>query len=526
MDRRILAGVVLLTLGALGQSASATALGGAAAPGADTVHVAPPTGEPATDRASILAALEQVQPGGTVQFAPGTYLVGEGIDVAVPRVTLLGHGDGTVLRGCDAGEFTELEHAVEHCNGLELSGGHQTVRGLTFELAWHGLVVGCCGDSHVPGRGAYLIEDNTFRESPNGIRVVGQWTEPAVIRGNRFINTYHAVVVNGMTAHVLDNDVTVPESDRVPNTRHPGGAMSIGGWADFGAPACDGNVIAGNRISGHPDAIVILLFAGAACRDNEIRGNVIEAARVSVPPASRAVTVRDSTDSTVGGVPIAVINRVGGTAENNRIEGNRIMGAVGLAIEITGGSGNRIAGNTISGVARREPFPGNTLDRRGPEWGSANGAGIWISAGSDENEIVGNVFDGMAAHAIVLEGDRNRVELRSSADSVRDLGTDNQVTALAYESGSVDHRQDPEPLQPHIRAFLDEVSGREQRRSAPPGSGDAGILGSEGCLPGADGVRRFYRVRGTGPDTVDVLHGGPSPSWRRPVARHGRLDAD
>jgi hypothetical protein len=36
------------------------------------VYVAPPTGEPAADRVSILAALGAVRPGGTVQFAPGT----------------------------------------------------------------------------------------------------------------------------------------------------------------------------------------------------------------------------------------------------------------------------------------------------------------------------------------------------------------------------------------------------------------------------------------------------------------------
>jgi hypothetical protein len=49
-------------------------------------------------RAKPLAALDQVQPGGTILFAPGTYLVGELIRVTVPGVTLQGHPDGTTLR--------------------------------------------------------------------------------------------------------------------------------------------------------------------------------------------------------------------------------------------------------------------------------------------------------------------------------------------------------------------------------------------------------------------------------------------
>ncbi|CAN5678507.1 hypothetical protein BH23GEM7_BH23GEM7_30560 [soil metagenome] len=76
-----------------------------AAPESDVVHVAPPTGEAETDRASILAALERVQQGGTVQFAPGTYLIGEIIRVPTPRLTLLGHPDGTTLRGCEPDEY-------------------------------------------------------------------------------------------------------------------------------------------------------------------------------------------------------------------------------------------------------------------------------------------------------------------------------------------------------------------------------------------------------------------------------------
>jgi hypothetical protein len=47
----------------------------------------------------------QVKPGATVQFAAGTYLVGEIIPIATPGLTLLGHPDGTTLRACEAEDF-------------------------------------------------------------------------------------------------------------------------------------------------------------------------------------------------------------------------------------------------------------------------------------------------------------------------------------------------------------------------------------------------------------------------------------
>lgn len=42
------------------------------------------------------------------------------------------------------------------------------------------------------------------------------------------------VMVRGMTAHVLDNHISVPEAERVPDTRHPGGALGITGWPTLG----------------------------------------------------------------------------------------------------------------------------------------------------------------------------------------------------------------------------------------------------------------------------------------------------
>jgi hypothetical protein len=83
---------------------------------ADTVHVAPPTGAAATDRANILAALEVLEPGSTLLFAPGAYWIGGAfIRVPVPDVILQGHPDGTTLRGCEPADLVEHERMAE-CN--------------------------------------------------------------------------------------------------------------------------------------------------------------------------------------------------------------------------------------------------------------------------------------------------------------------------------------------------------------------------------------------------------------------------
>src|SRR5690606_34443498 len=246
--------------------------------------------------------------------------------------------------------------------------------------------------------GGYLIEGNTFRVSQNGIRVVGQWKDPAVIRNNNFINTYHAVVVNGMTAHVTDNNISVPEPHLIPNTYHPELALMIGGWEEKGAPLCNRNIIAGNKIKGHPDAIAIIVFEGGNCQQNIIRDNTIEMSRVPFDSRSTAVYTPNTADSTVSGIPIAFLNDIFGYANitNNLIENNNIIGAEGLAIEITGSSYNQILDNTITKVTSRYQFPGNTLYPKEPGWSEANGSGIWISPESNGNEMKGNSFEDIA----------------------------------------------------------------------------------------------------------------------------------
>jgi hypothetical protein len=464
MRKLLIMGLALASVGSVGRAARGTLPLPNPYVSVDTVRVAPPSGEQATDRGSILAALGQVRPGGTVQFAAGTYLVGEIIRVSTPEITLLGHADGTTLRGCNPEEFVNPNDYFS-CNGLELAGARQTVRGFTFEYAYWALHLGCCfgeratvtlpdGTSQaLPALyrtdGGHLIERNTFRSAASGIRVNGDWSEPAVVRNNHFVNNWHAVSINGHTVHLLNNNISVPEPHLVPFFGFPWDGIKISptlplqGLDEPQSSACIGNHVEGNHVEGHIDGIRIeVYFPGTSCRRNVVRNNTIVVRRMrNLRP--EGFTLIDPSDSTFVGIPISLVNEPVAlegadsgsetTIEDNVIEDNRIVGAEGIAIEVLHASRNRIANNSISGVVTRDPFPGNTMGPRGAtgvdlDWRTANGSGIWVSRGSDENELMGNTFQDIAAHAIVLEGDRNRVEIRRAGDTVRDVGNDNRVS--------------------------------------------------------------------------------------------------
>lgn len=393
----------------------------------DTVQVPMPTGDREADRAIIIAVLEEVQPGGTVRFGPGTYIIGSStlsvINVTAPGITLLGHPQGTMLRGCDPDRFE-----LGDCMGLELTGGHQSVRNITFEYFHYALTVGGLGyRSTAPGEvtpdgtesvvGGYLVEGNTFRYVI-GMGVRGNWQEPAVIRRNTFLNVFHAVSVIGGIAHVLENDIVATHPEQIPFFGHPGGAITVLAVAELLAPRCDNNVIAGNRIVGHPESINVRLFAAeepASCRGNVIRDNTIVNSRIPEDPAF---------PYTSGA--ILLVNETGrdGLIEGTLVDRNWIVDSEGVGITVVRASRNRIANNTISGLAQLDP---RLLPERTPQ-AVANGSGIWASPGSDGNEVSGNTFAGIAAHAVVLEGSGNVIASGHTGDSVRDLGSGNRVT--------------------------------------------------------------------------------------------------
>jgi hypothetical protein len=463
--KALAAGLAVILLGVLRTVSGPTTTPPAAAGGADTVHVAPPTGVRDADRVSILAALEQVQPDGTVLFAAGTYLMGgEIIRIATRGTTLLGHVQGTTLRGCDPAEFERHGSDAPLCNGLELAGGQQKVRGLTFEYAGMALHVGCCWSDFPYMRaseGGHIVEGNTFRNSAIGIRIDGYWLDPSLVRSNRFLNNWHAVHVYGGTVHLLENEIAAPEPRETPRWKTVWDAVFIGSpmplqdGYEMPAEPCANNIIEGNRVEGYADGIVLAVWVpGLSCRGNVIRGNTIRVGRVP-PPA-------DDTGASYIGTPLALANsaeafrRMGlfyvstegrwsrspppgesepvpaSVLEDNLIEGNHIIGAEGVGLEVLHASRNRIVNNTFTRVRLRDPFPGKFFGvlpelNLVPDWQDANGSAIWVSPGSDENQIIASSFADIAAYAVYVNGDRNVIETQRARDSVYDLGTGNQV---------------------------------------------------------------------------------------------------
>jgi pimeloyl-ACP methyl ester carboxylesterase len=503
----------------------------------EVLHVNPPTGVRDADRASILAALEQVRPGGTVQFAPGTYLVGELIPIETPRITLQGHPHETTLRACEPDEYHEMElavagasaadeawAAVTRCGMFMLTGGHVTIRGFTFEYTRLGLLLGCCHRGGVmrPTDGGYRIEGNTFQHLGNGIRAMLDSPVPSVIRGNRFINVFHALSAPQVShLHFVDNDMSVPDPRSVPAMGYPSFAVAINALGS--AASCEHNLVAGNRIQGHPIGIKIVTGPGGTCRYNVIRDNTIIASRVPLP-ATRIYDfeplVTNESDPTFFGVPLQLLNEVdvsgqSGLLEDNLIEGNRVLGAQGLSIFVWRASRNRIADNTITGVAALDPFPGNVLGFPYPESPAANGSAIWLSPGSDENEIVGNTFTDVAAHAVVLEGDRNRVDRLSTSDAVRDLGTGNRVRVPAPPG-------DPaEEVRARTEAFFTAMSDDSPTFVGPLFyAADAVLVPAGGVvLEGLEAITRDFlrpnvaRLRGVRPSRSRLVAGRDTVTW-------------
>jgi hypothetical protein len=375
----------------------------AVAAGSNVVLVAPPAGNPAVDRASIQAALDAAGPGGTIQFAAGTYEIGlaepfSGIEIPVPGLALLGHPDGTTLRGCAPAEI-----AFALCEGLWLNGGGQTIRRIEFVDMSTAIMLEP-GDA---SRGGYRIEYNTFRNSMEGIFLFGQLAQPAAVRSNTFTNVGTAVLIAGSPMHVLSNQISAPDAELIPVFAE-GFAGVLGLAFDLaGTGPCDHNVIAGNRIVGYRWGAGVEVIAGESCSHNMIRDNIILDSRIFAGFAL--------------GAPLFVWNESDQEElmEHNLVQGNHVLGAEGVGLVVLRASQTHVVNNSFLKI-------GSSPD--GAWLGSADGAGVWVSPGSTRNRVLGNSFADIASWAVVLGGDRNHVATTSPSHGVLDLGNDNRVT--------------------------------------------------------------------------------------------------
>lgn len=394
------------------------------------VDVAPPTGDRERDRASVRAALDSVRPGGTVQFATGTYRIGgEVLALRTSDVTLRGNPGGTVLQGCGAGQLASMkeEEYFAGCNGIALVGGRQHVRELTFEGFTASLTIQAPPASQdEPARpnteGGHVIEGNTFRNSTT-VEVHVDSDATVLIQDNTFRNTYHAVAVLGRNVHVLRNDVAAPQPRDVP---FGWPSVAIGVRPDPGVP-CSGNRVEGNTIDGHTDAVALAVGPpdgpGAVCEGNVIRGNTVRVRPLVYPEFVGPPLAGEP----LSGVPIRLLNLqqalVSGTwvlplppgtppwpasfaqsaIRGNTVEGNHITGARGVAIELLHAADNRVAGNRVEGTV---PFSAEELDRMAATPPFGIGPGFWIRQPDAADVNGSDIYSGPAAAAAGTEDAR------------------------------------------------------------------------------------------------------------------------
>lgn len=411
------------------------------------VRVPAPTGVMERDRAAVQAVFDSVRPGQIVEFAAGRYLLGAGVRLTVPDVTIRGHREGTVLRGCEPEVFdvtaAEFLSVVIDCAGFYIETERQTVRSLTFEYMWHGILIGpyprsagelAATQGVLPpiAVGGQRIEGNTFRAASNGMRVVGVGDRVSVVRDNDFIDNFHAIGIYGPPVHFTGNRVWVEHPLGVPTSRVPGSAILVSALDTD----CSGHIVADNSVEGHPGAIYVLVTRGRTCRGVQVRDNTVRVARVALPTDGWIIP-RSSTDSTLVGAPITISRSDGvfpgvaddaprGILEDIVVEGNSILGGEGIGI-VVNADRTRILDNRISDIRRRDPFPGINWDVSLVTWERGNGSGIWLAPAARENVLSGNVFERVSGPSITLEGSANRVSLRAPSDSVVDIGRANVV---------------------------------------------------------------------------------------------------
>jgi hypothetical protein len=299
------------------------------------VYVAPPTGHAAADVESILAAVAVAEPGSTIQFAQGRYVLDSArqIVVSVPGVTLRGHSAGTTIRGV-FGFNSELS------GNFLMNGGRQTVRGLTFER--FSLAVSFGEIAPVERTGGYRLEDCTFRNGDIAISFVGFSNDVSVIRNNRFINTGIPLATAGKTIHFRHNTVRVPDPTAVPLGSPDFVALILPEYLS-GINVCENNRFEWNRVVGNADGFVFLVEPGQVCRNNLIRGNTFIGQRIFKPADGGSIT------AAVGG----------GRFKGNLIADNVLRGSEGVGLYLLDGTDNRILRNQFSDLpGLKEPAPG------------------------------------------------------------------------------------------------------------------------------------------------------------------------
>lgn len=380
------------------------------------VPVAPPTGDAATDIASIEAAIAAAEPGDVIQFHKGVYAVAEAggnhlFEVSTPGVTLRGHERGTTIAG------NSIPAAIPV---FWLNGGHQTVRNLTFDGTGNAIDLGWSNPA-----GGYRVEGCTFRQGFFGVDIAVFSDDVITVQDNKFINMLIPFRIFGNTLHFRENEVTAPDPESVVFGQ-PFNAGIVAVDFFFGNGISENNVFEENTIIGNADGFIFFGTApGTAMRDQVIRENTFIDQRVFTPSDF--------------GTMVWLISSDVGTLEGIRIEDNELRGSEGIGIILSGDpTNNWIVENEFS-------------DLRGPKDGPPGeflGTGVFLDEPSSFNRVIENEFENVLTPILDLGTDNIIAdnEIEEYADEDGDNGSDGiqaapvasvQTAAMAQETEKI-----------------------------------------------------------------------------------------
>jgi uncharacterized repeat protein (TIGR01451 family) len=369
---------------------------------------------------------------------------------ALPTITQPVIIDGTTQPGFSGAPLIELNGNGLAANGLNITAGGSTVRGLVINrfASSPGIRIQTLGGNVIAGN--FIGTDITGTiargngsggiavSSPNN--VIGG-TSPAdrnVVSGNTtggIVISSAAATNNQVVGNVVGTDVTGAAA--IPNT---GAGILINNGAT-------GNTIGGtaagarNLISGNTAANGVRID-GTGSINNAVQGNYIgvNAAGIAALPNSTGVSIVIG-PNTIGGTAAGAGNLIAGNSFNGIVvtgtaatgvlvqqnviglnaSGNALTNGTGVQVggpgnTIGGGAGNVISGN-VTGIlvdgtsADGNTIAGNTIgtDATGTI-GRPNGRGIVVQNGADNNTIGGttaaarNLISGNAIEGILISG--------------------------------------------------------------------------------------------------------------------------
>lgn len=373
------------------------------------VRVAAPTGNPAVDVPNIQAAVDAATPGALIQFARGTYAIEQETQfvISVPEVTLQGDRRGTTIRGVTACCPPNLS------GHFLLTGGHQTVRRLTFEGFTYAVSMGAPGST----LGGYRLENNAFRNGHVAFDFVAFSDDVSTVEHNEFVNLTTPFTVFGKNLHFRHNRLAITDATQTP-LGQPFQAGLFVPEVFSGGTVCENFRVEGNTIVGFNDGFLFFTVPDGVCRNNIVRDNEFIRMRIY----NVFAPLFDNGTMAYFAGP--------GQHEGNLIMGNVLRGSEGVGLVLETGSRNRIIENEFSDLpGEKETFIGFP------------GTAIVLGAATTGNRVSKNEFKNVV-NTIVDLGTRNIIKDKATDNLV--AGSNPGLSLRRGESGPVerDHSHD------------------------------------------------------------------------------------